>query len=130
MEDGSHEHRVNLVRNRGEGIPARFVMGFPVPNSPGEREAIGGYHCSAYFWTADDGWVPVDISEADKDPKKAKYFFGNLDENRVVYTVGRDLVLPPGQQNGPINFFIYPYVEVDGKKWPHIDRRFSYSDLP
>ena len=29
--------------------------------------------------------------------------------------MGRDLVLKPRQSGEPVNFLIYPYVEVDGK---------------
>ncbi len=65
----------------GEGIPARFEIGFPVPGAA--EGAIPGYHCWAEFFLDGVGWVPVDISEAWKDPKKHDYFFGTLDADRV-----------------------------------------------
>ena len=42
-------------------------------------------------------------------------FFGKLNENRVQFTTGRDIVLEPKQEGPPLNYFVYPYVEVDGK---------------
>jgi len=41
--------------------------------------------------------------------------FGNLGVDRVEFTMGRDLVLRPKTSN-PINFFIYPRAESNGKE--------------
>jgi hypothetical protein len=46
---------------------------------------IPGYHCSAEFYLNGVGWVPVDVSEAWKNPAKRDYFFGVHDANRVFY---------------------------------------------
>jgi hypothetical protein len=72
----------------------------------------------------------VDISEANKNPKRKDYYFGNLTEDRVTFTTGRDLELSPKQDGEPLNFFIYPYVEVGGKPYPQekIVRKFTYTD--
>ena len=82
-----------------------------------------GPHCWAQFYDKTNGWVPVDISEADKDPSRTEYFFGRLSENRVVYSTGRDIVLNPPQRDQPLNFIIEPYIEVDGK--PHTKLRIE-----
>ena len=74
--------------------------------------------------------MPVDASEAAKDPKRREYFFGAHDENRVEFTRGRDLALAPAQSGAPLNFFIYPYAEVDGKPYTALDRTFKYADQP
>jgi transglutaminase-like putative cysteine protease len=117
-------HSLFISLARAEGIPARFEIGFPVPSGSGGT--IRGYHCWAEFYVRGAGWVPVDISEAWKDPRKHDYFFGSLDANRVQFSVGRDLVLQPHQQGEPLNYFIYPYVELDGKPFDKIETRFSY----
>ncbi len=119
--------RLFISLARAEGIPARFEIGFPVPS--GTEGTIPGYHCWAEFYVKGWGWVPVDISEAWKDPKKHDYFFGSLDANRVQFSVGRDLTLQPKQEGGPLNYFIYPYVEVDGKPFEGIEKRFSYQEV-
>lgn len=120
-----HSLFISLVR--AEGIPARFEIGFPVPT--GTEGTIPGYHCWAEFYLNGRGWVPVDISEAWKDPKKHDYFFGSVDANRVQFSIGRDLTLQPKQDGAPLNYFIYPYVEVDGKPFEGITRKFSYRQV-
>lgn len=112
---------------RAVGIPARFSIGFPLPPTRGQGE-IGGYHCWSEFYLAGYGWVPVDASEAAKNPDKREYFFGAHDENRVQFTVGRDLELSPRQAGGPLNYFVYPYVEVDGKPYTELSKSFRFAD--
>ena len=121
-------HSLFIALERSLETPARFWIGFPLPEERG-KGTVNGYHCWAEFWVRDVGWMPVDISEADKHPERTEYFFGNVDENRIVFTVGRDLTLEPAQQGESINFFVYPYVEVDGKPWARVDTHFSYQDL-
>ena len=56
--------------------------------------------------------------ELEKDSEEAlalkDYYWGNLDPYRVGLSTGRDLVLVPEQEEGPLNNFGYPYAEVDG----------------
>jgi len=47
----------------------------------------------------------------------------------VQFTVGRDLELSPKQSGSPLNYFIYPYVEVAGKAYPNVSDAFSFSDV-
>ena len=120
-------HSLFISICREQDIPARFEIGFPISAQRGQGD-VGGYHCWAKF-VADQAWVPVDISEADKNPEKTDYFFGNLTENRIAFTIGRDLQLVPAQQDGPVNFLVYPYAEVSGKKHEALRKSFKYSDL-
>ncbi len=122
-------HSLFISLARSNHIPAKFEMGFPLPEKHGQGE-IPGYHCWAMFRPKGHGWVPVDISEANKNPKMKDYYFGNLTADRVAFSVGRDLTLVPKQDGPPLNFFVYPYVEVDSKPYPadKVQRRFSYRD--
>ncbi len=122
-------HSLFMTLARSRGIPAKFEIGFPLPDKRGAGD-VPGYHCWAMFHPEGKGWVPVDISEANKHPEMRDYYFGNLTENRVMFTTGRDLTLVPKQDGGPVNFLVYPYVEVDGKVWPQekIEKKFSYQD--
>jgi len=52
---------------RSSNIPARFEIGFPLPEAKVEAD-IPGYHCWAEFYLQGTGWVPVDASEASKNP--------------------------------------------------------------
>ncbi len=121
-------HSVFISMARSQGIPARFSIGFPLPADKSSGE-IAGYHCWAEFYDAQYGWVPVDISEAWKQKSKKDYFFGAHDANRIQFSTGRDLQLTPRQAGEPLNYFIYPYVEVDGKKYENVSTRFSFADV-
>ncbi len=120
-------HALFIGLNRAVGIPAKFAIGFPLPPDHGQGE-IPGYHCWAEFYLDGYGWVPVDASEARKHPEKRDYFFGAHDENRVQFTLGRDIVLNPKQAGDPLNYFIYPYVEVNGQPYSKVAKTFRYQD--
>ena len=49
--------------------------------------------------------------------------------NRVQFSMGRDLVLNPPQSGEPLNYFVYPYVEVAGKKWENVANHFSFENV-
>ncbi|MGA7924842.1 MAG: hypothetical protein WCA20_02475 [Candidatus Sulfotelmatobacter sp.] len=42
------------------------------------------------------------------------------DGNHLPFSMGRDLRLNPPQQDKPLNYFVYPYADVDGdiRTWP------------
>ena len=120
-------HSLFIAMARSQGIPARFEIGFPLPPDKHASE-IAGYHCWAEFFAPQHGWVPVDISEAWKNPVKKDYFFGSHDTERVQFSMGRDLKLNPAQAGAPLNYFIYPYVEVADQPYPNISNRFSFAD--
>ena len=85
-------------------------------------------------WLPSGSWVPVDSSEASKalalgHPEKVDYFYGHHDENRIQFSRGRNLTLAPAQRGEPLNYFVYPYVEVDGKKYDAVERKFSFQDM-
>jgi len=121
-------HAIFIGYARAMGIPARFAIGFPLPADRGAGK-ITGYHCWAEFYAAGIGWVPVDASEASKNPARREYFFGAHDENRVELSKGRDVVLTPKQQGDLLNYFVYPYAEVDGKAYTSIETSYSFRDL-
>jgi uncharacterized protein (TIGR03000 family) len=121
-------HSLFISLARSNKIPAKFEMGFPLPTARGKGD-VAGYHCWAKFKPQGKDWIPVDISEADKDPKMKDYYFGNLTEDRVAFSVGRDITLTPKQDGPPLNFFVYPYVEVDGKPYAKVTRKFGYEDV-
>ncbi len=121
-------HAIVIGYCRALGIPARFSIGLPLPAGRGQGE-LKGYHCWAEFFTKETGWVPVDASEAAKDPSRRAYFFGAHDENRVEFTRGRDLTLVPKQTGAPLNYFVYPYAEADGKPVDNVERTYTFEDV-
>jgi transglutaminase-like putative cysteine protease len=126
---------------RADGIPARFDIGFSVPETQPENHVpeaqapengakgdIAGYHCWAEFYAGRTGWIPVDISEAWKANEKRDYFFGSVDANRVQFSTGRDITLSPRQDGPALNYFVYPYVEIDGRPYDKLEKHFSFEE--
>lgn len=107
-------HAYFIALAREAGIPARFAIGASIPSERNDG-GIDGYHCWAEFF-ADGKWVPVDVSEADKNSGLADYYFGHHPANRFELSKGRDLVLEPEPGSGPINFLAYPVMEMDGQQ--------------
>jgi len=121
-------HSLFIGMARSLGIPSRFTIGFPLPET-GDTVSISGYHCWAEFYDDDHGWLPVDISEAIKHPEKADYFFGRIDANRVAFTKGRDIKLESAGKSHSLNYFVYPYVLLNNEPFAQVSNKFtSYSN--
>jgi len=119
-------HSVFVALTRSVGVPSREIFGIRIPKGK-EGDMTKAQHCWAEFYMPGYGWVPVDPSDVRKamlerkitDPKDVKdlveYFFGAIEENRIAYNTGRDLILNPPQKGERLNYFMYPYAEADGK---------------
>ena len=121
-------HSLFMSLARAKGIPSRFVIGFPMTAKDGQ---VKGYHCWAEFYVKGKGWIPVDPSEASKstDPAVRSYLFGNLDPDRVQFTMGRDLILEPRTAE-PLNYFIYPHAETNGAEVGTPSVALEFKDVP
>ncbi len=120
-------HSLFISLARASQIPAKFVIGIPIPEE--KQGELSHYHCLAEFYDKKLGWIPVDISEAWKDKSKKEYHFGAVDVNRLEFSQGRDIILEPTQQGAPLNYFVYPYAELDGKNFKKIGILFKYQDI-
>ena len=120
-------HAYFIALCRAANIPARFAIGFTIP-ADRNAGAISGYHCWAEFF-AHNKWVPVDISEADKHPELADYYFGHHPANRLELSRGRDITVTPAPEAGPFNYFFGPHLEVKGKHMP-VKAKFEFNRLP
>ena len=120
-------HSLFISLCRTHRVPAKFEIGFPL--GPGPAANLPGYHCWAYY-AAEREWYPVDISEADKNMDQRSYFFGKLTADRIAVTQGRDLHLTPAPAAGPLNYWIDPWVEIDGRPHPHLKKRYRYERIP
>lgn len=110
---------------RASGVPAREIFGIRIPKGK-EGDMTKAQHCWAEFYLPGYGWVVVDPADVRKiileqklTVQQAKpyreYYFGAVDENRIAFGTGRDIVLNPSQNGQPLNYFMYPYAEADGK---------------
>ncbi len=119
-------HSVYVALARSAGVPAREIFGIRMAKGK-EGDITKSQHCWAEFYMPGYGWVPVDPSDVRKAMLEKKtndlkdvndlieYFFGAVEENRIAYQTGRDLILNPAQKGEKLNYFMYPYAEADGK---------------
>jgi transglutaminase-like putative cysteine protease len=129
---------------RARGIPTQIVYGSFLKPDLRAQDQDQSYHCWAEFYAPGLGWVHHDVAVADlyhgdfpvnadnerllrltvadgvfgNDPAKVNYYFGSLDERRVVWSRNRDLMMTPRQDGEPVNALPKAYVEVDGKVHP------------
>ncbi len=119
---------------RSVGVPAREILGTRISK---DGDITGAYHCRAEFYLPGFGWVPVDPSDVAKlmlnedleidDPKVIEtrdYYFGAQTETYVDLSTGRDVTLNPEQDSDPLNYFMYPYAEVDGEPLDSISQEY------
>lgn len=121
-------HSLFIALARAEGIPARFKIGYPLPEADA-GPVVKPYHCWAEFHIAGKGWIPVDISEAWKHPSKADYYFGRLDADRILVSTGREIRLSPHHSGKPLNYLVRPYAEADGKPLHAVQIRRVYKNI-
>lgn len=142
---------------RAKGIPTQIVYGSFLKPELRDRDEDQSYHCWAMFYAPGLGWLPHDVAVADlykadipitttnaklvrlttpdgtfgADPAKVNYFFGNLDERRVVWSHNRDLNMNPKQDGEAVNALPKAYIEVDGKVLPETSgwvRKLTYKE--
>ena len=118
-------HSVYVALARSVGVPSREIFGIRIPNGK-EGDMTKAQHCWAEFYLPGYGWVPIDAADVRKimlekklnlgeEKEYREYYFGAVDDSRISYGIGRDLILNPPQRDGKLNYFMYPYAEADGK---------------
>ena len=60
---------------------------------------------------------------------KRDFYFGGLDERRVLFNEGRDFDLSPKQEGPRINLSIGAYVEIDGKPYDGWSRSLKFTEV-
>lgn len=113
---------------RAQGIASGFEIGLYLPYNRKSDESLGGYHCWAFFRVPGKTWVPIDASEADRFAERKEFFFGGHTSNRVTLSTGRDITLEPKQAGEPLNYFLNPHAEADGKP-VKTDKSWNFKDL-
>ena len=156
-------HSLWAALARASGIPTRIVYGSIFKPALDGQDKDGSYHCWPEFYASGLGWVSHDVAVADifrgtyplnadndekvrltiatpyngPDEKMVEYYFGSIDERRVVWSQGRDLTLDPPATAGKVNALAKAYVEVDGKPYGEKaadgkvqwTRKFSYKEI-
>ena len=132
---------VYVALARAAGIPAREVFGLRLgKNSDGSSDMTKGHHCWAEYYQPGYGWVQTDPADVRKlmlankiGLEQAKdiidYYSNRVDEYRIALVKGsRGFMLNPPQNGQPLNYFMYPYAEVDGKSldWLSAQKDLKY----
>ncbi|MCC6798421.1 MAG: transglutaminase domain-containing protein [Candidatus Hydrogenedentes bacterium] len=113
---------------RNQGIPADHEFGFPIRSKASEGR-IPFFHCWPRFYVEGVGWIPLDISEADKHPGLREYNFGSQSADLLKFTHGRDVTLVPKQSGPPLNKFVHPYVEIDGVPMENVHHVITFKNV-
>jgi transglutaminase-like putative cysteine protease len=84
---------------RAKKIPARSVVGFWAISG------IDQMHVWAEFYLEGVGWIPADPTIGQSEPYKygiQDYYFGNMDNQRVILSKGFNIKLDPPAPNGTV----------------------------
>ena len=125
-------HTLFIAILRCCGVACEFEIGaaFPAGQQGGDiTDYKCGYHCWVRFFVPELGWVPADVSEASRHPDKRNYFFGAIDEDRVMVSRGRDITMVPQSLGGPENFFSEPRIEKRSGSSVIYEKKLEFSSF-
>jgi transglutaminase-like putative cysteine protease len=96
-----------IALSRAKGIPARPVVGYWAISGTDQT------HVWAEFFLEGIGWIPVDATVAQLSAIKHNiamrdYYFGNMDNQRIILSKGFNIKLVPAGPNG----FIAPLLQT------------------
>ena len=93
-----------IALSRASGIPARAVVGYWALTGTDQA------HVWAEFYLEGIGWVPVDPTIAQSQVAMRDYYFGNMDNRRVILNKGFNIKLsPPAPDTNPVPFLQVPF---------------------
>lgn len=147
-------HSLYAAVARAAGLPTRAVYGSFFKGPLDGEDKDQSYHCWIEFHAPNVGWIPLDVAVADifvadfqanehsrpranltvadgyggPDAHWVEYYFGNLEERRVSWHWGRDLVLDPPQSGPPLLWNATGYAEIDGKP-VKVARKLTYREV-
>ena len=118
---------------RAAGVPAREVFGMRVapsrlaPSLGKSGDVSTAQHCKTEFYAPGCGWVPADPADVrkamleenltlqeERTRKLREALFGHADPDWLGFNHAREVNLTPLQDGPALNYFMYPYGEVDG----------------
>ena len=74
---------------RASGIPARPIVGYWAISGNNQT------HVWAEFFLEEMGWIPVDVTIGQSESSMRDYYFGNMDNQRVILSKGFNSPLVP-----------------------------------
>lgn len=76
-----------VALERSLGIPSRPIIGFWA------NPQYGSTHVWAEFYLPNYGWIPVDPTIGDQSDEKREFYFGNMDNRRLIMSKGFNIQL-------------------------------------
>lgn len=123
------QHAAFIALARARDIPTRLHFGSRLQEQNAGKPHDPGYRCWVTYFVPGYGWVPMDVSAGNTDPKQKDRYWHGLDERRVRFSEGRDLELSPRQTGERINLVIVAHVEVDGKPHTKFERVVQFDEI-
>ena len=123
-------HSLFISVARANKFPAKFQIGFPLPatRGSGENRRLSLLGPVSHPKTT-AGCLLTSLRQTRPRQKKT---ISLVDSTKIasISRTGRDIELVPKQTGTPLHYFVYPYVEVDGKPYPKekIKLSFFYKD--
>jgi transglutaminase-like putative cysteine protease len=123
------QHALFIALARARGIPTRLHFGSRLmPKNEGKTNDPG-YRCWVQYYVPNYGWVATDASAGDTTEGMRDFYFSGLDQNRIRFAEGRNLLIGEEGQAKRVNLIVGAYVEVDGKPHSGIERRVTFHRL-
>jgi transglutaminase-like putative cysteine protease len=91
-----------IALSRAKGIPSRPVVGYWAISGKDQT------HVWAEFYLEGIGWIPVDATIGQQSSTKRAYYFGNMDNQRVILSKGYNSPLVPTGPDG----YVAPILQV------------------
>ena len=121
-------HSLLIGMARSVGIPAKFEIGLPIPEDK-RAGAIGGYHCWAASTSTASAGCRSTARRRASFRRSATTSSARSTSTACGCSVGRDITLDPPQHGPPLNYFVYPYAEVDGEPLAGVTHTLAFRDL-
>jgi hypothetical protein len=68
-------------------------------------------------------WIPLPQADGYQDVSLLHI------DSPAAYSEGRDIRLSSDQKRDPLNYFIYPYAEINGQQVKNLETHFSFRDV-
>lgn len=123
------QHALFIALARARGIPTRLQFGSRLQEKNRGKEVDPGYRCWVQYYVPGYGWVATDASAGDTNPDQRDFYFSGVDQHRVRFAEGRNLLLGDPAKNHRVNLVVGAYVLVDGKPHSSFKRRMKFEHI-
>ena len=96
---------------RSKGIPSRPIVGYWATSGLNQTHVWGEVYIEPF------GWIPVDPTVGQSQTTSRDYYFGNIDNRRVILNKNYNIILEPASPgNIPAPFLQGPLLYCEGRR--------------